>query len=471
MNRVAYQFFAAAVVNLPIAIYGIAIAWVATFVHKFQDKSTPLEVIMTQDEVSWMAAGGSSGAILSTIVCGFFLDTIGRRLTLIFVAFPQLLSWVLLLVSTDPFFVIVARLLLGISGGGAFMAAPVFVAEISDDEHRGMLGTLLSLSCNFGILLGFLLAMVLEYEHFPLVEMSLCLLYLVAIFFVKETPPYLKSKGYRAAARKSFLFYNNQLTEEFEMAVISADEVEQTCAPQTDLQRKKLLQYWKPVLLALIAATFSCSPGTFVIIGFTNIIFKDAGSQLSPEWSSVVVGAIQLVGSYVSTLIIERTGRKPLLIFSSLGSSVCLFICGGYYYAKNHGFDTSSFSLVPLITISMLFLVFSIGVASVPFVLITEILPQHLRGPIFTVCMIEMWMIFTVGVRFFLPLIDEVGIHGFMAMFGGISLATTIFIVVCVPETKGKSLGSIEDLFATPRAAYGNEESTMRKLKDEERVI
>lgn len=452
MNRVLYQFFAALVVNLPIAIYGIAIAWVATFVHQFQNKTTPLETVMNQDEVSWMAAGGSSGAIISTIFFGFLLDALGRRTALILIAFPQLLSWLILQFTTSPQLVICARLLLGISGGGAFMAAPVFVAEISDDTHRGMFGTFLSLSCNFGILIGFLLAMILDYQDFPPVELGLCFLYTVAVFFIKESPPYLKSKGRPGEARKAFLFYNNQLNEEFEMQVIIADEIENVQKLENIPQNPEepatgVLKYWKPVVLALIAGTFSCAPGTFVIIGFTNLIFAESGNDLSPEWSSVVIATIQLIGSYISTFVIERSGRKSLLIFSSFGCSACLFICGGYYYAQTFGTYASSINFIPIVAISLLFLLFSIGLASVPFVLITEILPQHLRGLVFTICMIEMWIIFTVGVRFFLPLKDLIGLHGFMGMFGVICLITFIFIWIAVPETKGKSLGSIAELF------------------------
>lgn len=158
--------------------------------------------------------------------------------------------------------------------------------------------------------------------------------------------------------------------------------------------------YWKPTLLSFIVTSFCTAAGTFVIICFTKQILDEADSGISSELASIFIAFIQLLGSYVASVVIERIGRKPLLLTSSIVSTLSLTIMGSYYYCKYLGYNQIlAVSVTPLVCVSILFFIVAAGLATVPIVVVTEILPHKIRGLIFTLCMGELWTIIILGVR------------------------------------------------------------------------
>lgn len=89
---------------------------------------------LNEEEASWIAASGGFGGLASTFICGWLLDRIGRKNTLVLIGIPQVFSWLLTLVGTNSNHLLIARILGGLSGGGAFTVVPVFISEIADDE-------------------------------------------------------------------------------------------------------------------------------------------------------------------------------------------------------------------------------------------------------------------------------------------------------------------------------------------------
>lgn len=125
-----------------------------------------------------------------------------------------------------------------------------------------------------------------------------------------------------------------------------------------------------------------------VLVNYSVKIFDEASSNLTSIVSSMIVALIQLIGSYIATLLVEKLGRKTLLIVSSFGSFLSLAIMGTYYFLKEIEVDVSTITILPLLSFSSLVLFSAIGLAGVPFVVIAELVPQRMRGPMFTVCLV-----------------------------------------------------------------------------------
>lgn len=97
--------------------------------------------------------------------------------------------------------------------------------------------------------------------------------------------------------------------------------------------------------------------GCFTMLNYTATIFRESGSTISPEFSAIIVGLIQLLGTYVATFLVDRLGRKILLIYSSTGTAICLLCLGAYSYANSIGIDVTSYSWVAITSFSgMMFL-------------------------------------------------------------------------------------------------------------------
>lgn len=99
-----------------------------------QSSESPLERPLTENEASWIAASGGFGGLASTFICGWLLDKIGSKKTLMLIGVPQVLSWLLIWCGRSSNHLLIARILGGLSGGGAFTVVPVFISEIADDE-------------------------------------------------------------------------------------------------------------------------------------------------------------------------------------------------------------------------------------------------------------------------------------------------------------------------------------------------
>ncbi|XP_063705135.1 facilitated trehalose transporter Tret1-like [Culicoides brevitarsis] len=436
------QYYAAFCANLATVLYGIFISWSSPYIPLLQSENSPLKNRLSDEEASWIAAIGGFGGLASTFLCGWLLDRIGRKKTLILIGIPQIICWVLILYGTTANQLLVARILGGLSGGGAFTVVPVFVSEIADDDRRGNLGTIFSVSCNFGIFLGFVITTFFEYHFVPKIVLAMALMYSVNIMFVKESPNFHKLRGNYAQAEESNKYYTGNKVQEF-----VKESNNNFVKEKLRLSDFKNPAYWKPTIMSLIVTTFCTVSGSFVIICFTKQILDEAGSPFSSEMGSIIIAFIQFLGSYVASLVIERLGRKLLLLTSAIVATISLSIAGSYYYLKSLEQISPSYSATPLVCVSVLFFIVAAGLATVPIVVVTEILPHKIRGLIFTLCMAELWTIIILGVRYFMAMSDAMGMHGFLWFFAGTSFVAAAFIGLCLPETKGKSIDTIAGFF------------------------
>lgn len=116
--------------------------------------------------------------------------------------------------------------------------------------------------------------------------------------------------------------------------------------------------------------------GTFTMTNYAATIFKETGSTINPNYSTVVLGCFQVIGTCFSIGLIDRLGRKILLLFSTICAAACLFITGAYTYYVKQGFDLSNFNILPVVALSLFICVSAVGIIPIPYVLVSEVFPQ-----------------------------------------------------------------------------------------------
>ena len=204
--------------------------------------------------------------------------------------------------------------------------------------------------------------------------------------------------------------------------------------------------------------------GCFAMLNFTAMIFNESGSTLSPNVSSIIVGAIQIVGAFMCTFLVEKAGRKSLLLISALGISVGLATLSAFIFATTRDVDLSNYGFVPLAIFSFVVFISNIGVMTLPFLYVSEIVPSKIKEFTMMLCLSLLYIFATVVIqvenllhaqknfliRFYLQylstLIDIIGMHGTMLFFSLNSLIGGIFIFLFLPETRGKSYEEIRKL-------------------------
>lgn len=182
--------------------------------------------------------------------------------------------------------------------------------------------------------------------------------------------------------------------------------------------------------------------GTTVIIFYCKTIFKEAGG-FSPSLSTIIYFSVQLVLSAVSSFIVDFCGRKPLLIISTIGTALALLANAIYLYLQKIGIDTTEFNFVPLIALLCFVITFSIGLQTIPLLVMGEIFPTNVKA--FALCSMDIYysVVVTCTSKFF-HYTKDIGMHVPFFVFTGFCFLGLIFIIFYVPETKGKTLEDIQ---------------------------
>lgn len=248
---------------------------------------------------------------------------------------------------------------------------------------RGKLCASFSVVCNLGILIQFLLAQYVNFNIASILIALISIVFMIGFTFMPDSPQFFISKNRIDEAEKAFKFLRNieadeKLSEEYQtefnsLKVIAKTEhlVESKTAPNVSS---------KSILIAFVVTHFPLFSGCFVLITYNQLIFESAGTNfLSPFWSSIIFAIIQLIGSCATSQLVDRTGRRSLLISSSFSSAFCLAIFGAFLFLKASGFDITNYAWVPIVSLSVEVFVSSVGIIPVPNIVAPEILNQKVN--------------------------------------------------------------------------------------------
>lgn len=303
--------------------------------------------------------------------------------------------------ATTVHHIFMSRFLSGIAGAGIFFVVPVYVAEISDKKIRGFLSTVISVVCNLGILVEFVLADYVDYRDVAKVLVVLSIIFLVGFAFMQETPQYLVSRARMEEAEVAFRYYRGfgaddkmprhlvaDFTEIKDIGNANADEVKGLKGILEHISKPGVL---KSVFMTIVVCHFPVFSGCFVFINYNQGIFRGADMNvLSVFWSSIAFAVIQLLASLITAKFVDRLGRRTILIWSSFSSALCLAIFGAYMFMKVQlQLDFASIpwiTWIPLTSFLIEVLTSNIGIISVPNFYAPEILDQKVNK---LFCLIE----------------------------------------------------------------------------------
>jgi MFS transporter, SP family, arabinose:H+ symporter len=401
----------------------------------------------------WAGASAIMGCIPGAMVAGFLSDRFGRKKVLVLSAWLYFVSALWSgLAGTFTWFV-VARFLGGLGIGISSMVCPTYIAEISPERHRGRLGALFQLGIVLGIFMVFFVNMLiqrsgteawnLEYgwrwmlasECFPA---TLLLMLLVA---VPESPRWLLQVGRESEARGILARMLDEEAMEQEitriLAMSGAEKGRFVELFQTDNRR--------PLLIAVGLALFAQFSGINAIMYYAPEVFKMAGdSSRSAFQSAVWVGAINLLFTFVAIGLVDRTGRKPLLLAGSLIQVAALGFVGWRFQVGGGGVELL-FGVLAFVA------AFAVAMGPIPWIVISEIFPGRIRGRAVSVGVFMIWVGCYVVAQTFPILRQEIGPAATFWIYAACSLGGFLFVLLLLPETKGRTLEEIAVSWAPRR--------------------
>ncbi|XP_063975844.1 facilitated trehalose transporter Tret1-like [Diachasmimorpha longicaudata] len=442
------QFIATLIINLSSLTFGVTLGWVSPVIPDLQIGKTPVSSSpMTGEQISWLAAVICLGAALMLPFCDGIAERLGRKRTSFVMMIPFFISWILTAFATDYISLLIARIFVGIGGSMCLLVVPIYVAEISGDSVRGQLGSILRFAFNVGLVLGYILGAVLSYKVSALSALTMPVVSAVGLIFIPETPVYLvrKRRITEATSALMWLKSNDRASVDVHLEQLQLQALQHPSTDKSvgfrDLFRDRATFRGFVIALGLLNAPATC--GLFVVLTYTATIFQLAGSSLSPNAATIIIGAIQVFGSWLTTLAMDRAGRRTLILVSSAGMVICHCILGSFFLLQRLHYDLSSFSWIPIITLSIFVIVYGLGVGPVPYIIATEIFSPDVSGFANCICQTVMWLVAFPFMKFFPLVIDTLGIYSGFFIFAAFCSCTVIFTHFLVPETRGKNIQTI----------------------------
>lgn len=425
-------------VNVSMLLFGLAVAWTSTVLPQLMDAG-----VVSEEDASWLSSTFALTVCLGSAPCSYVAQRWGRKRAIyLTVAAPFLLHWFLMVAFPGSLVLMhTARIILGIAIGAGTVVNPMYVNETAQDSVRGAAGLFLAVLINSGLLLGFVISCFFPGVVLNSVGLAVSIVYFFGVFWLPETPLYLlmKRKMSDATASLKRLRGGNDVdvTYEIEKKLISVKSQNASGVSLRQLVSSKA--NLKGFIIGMAIFGNQQVAGAYVMISNTVMIFREAGTNISPNVASVVVGATNVVATLVSVAFVERAGRKVLLLLSNAVLFLCLVTLGVYHYYKDVLFvDVSSWRTLPVVCLSFYVAALNLGVGPLPFVIASEVIRSQFLGPIFTLILLFNCVLTFAMLKFYFSMVSFLGDHGCYWLFASFCVLEAIFIVTVIPETKGR---------------------------------
>jgi len=385
------------------------------------------------------------GAVIGAAVGGDLADHVGRRKMILAAALIFALGAIGTAAAPNVFLLILGRIVVGVAIGIASEVAPLYISEVAPAKARGSLVSLNQLAITIGIVVSYLvdyaLAPISGWRYMMLLAVIPAAILGLGMLPLPDTPRWLVNHNQPDEARKVLKrIRGSNVDVEKEL-----DEIQQGLKQQKAGRAELLNPLVKPALMIGVAlAIFQQVTGINTVIYYAPKIFQFAGvtSSSAAIFATLLVGVVNVVFTVVAILLLDRVGRRPLLLVGLAGMVSSLVLLGVSFYL------TSLLGVLgDLATVGLMVYVasFAIGLGPVFWLLVSEIYPLKVRGLAMSIASEANWGSNLIVALTFLTLIQFIGRSGTFWFYAVIGAFAFVFAYLLVPETKGRTLEEIEN--------------------------
>jgi SP family sugar:H+ symporter-like MFS transporter len=386
------------------------------------------------------------GAMVGAAFAGPLSDRLGRRKLIIAAGVIFTLGSILAAVSPTVGVLLVARFVLGLAVGCAALVVPLYLSEIAPTEIRGAISSLNQLMIVGGILVAYLVNAVLASSEAWRVMVGLAvvpsLVLLVGMIWMPETPRFLVHDGDEDEAREVLEAVREDGHEE------ELEDIRKVEAEEQGGGLRELGAAWvRPALLVAIGlAVFQQLVGINTIIYYAPTTLTNVGySDQSAIYANIVIGVLNVAMTVLAIRLVDRIGRKPLLLAGLAGMVTSLLVLGISLSVMSEPKSPGDpAAIITLVCLATFIASFAATWGPVVWVMLPEILPLTVRGAALGVAVSLQWLANFAVSQSFPPLVDAWGAGTVFLGYAGMGLIATAFVLKFVTETKGRSLEEIE---------------------------
>lgn len=414
--------------------------------------------LTSEAQIGWANSCALVGCFVGALVAGALSDRFGRKRLLVAAALLFAVTSLGNALAGNFTVFFTWRMLGGIAIGLASNLSPMYIAEVAPAQIRGKLVAINQLTIVIGVLLAqfinwFLVRNLPQGATDEFIRNSWfgqqgwrwmfgltaapALLFFVGMLFVPESPRWLAKNGSAENARGILKKIGG---EDYAQAAVR--EIESTLAKE-EIQHVRFADLFGPgmlkvLTLGVVLAVFQQWCGINTIFNYAEEIFHAAGYDISTVLKNIAwTGSVNLAFTFVALGVVDRGGRRPLMLLGSAGLAIIYTILG---YCFSRGLQGLPMLLLVLAAIAC----YSMSLAPVTWVVISEIFPNRIRGAAMAVAVSSLWIACFILTYTFPVLNKRLGPSGTFWLYAAICVAGFIFIKLKLPETKGKSLEEIE---------------------------
>ena len=400
---------------------------------------------LTPGQESTVTAMLLVGAAIGAFLGGRVADSLGRRGTILLGAVGFIIGSIWCAFATSAFSLGAARTLLGVCIGGVSIVVPMYISEMAPPHVRGRLVSLNSLMIVIGQLVAFLTNSALASSGNWRLMLGLGavpgIVLLIGMLVLPDTPAYLVRRGQEG---KALAVLRQMQGSQATLAEVAVGEASSS-ADQRAAERQALKTPWvrRTVIIAMLIGVTQQVTGANAIMYFAPTMMNKVGlSTESSVYTSIIIGIASVISCAIGMSIIDRIGRRRMLIIGLVGCASSLLVLAPVYGLSSNSSTGAMMSLL-LMTVFIVFQQAAVSVAT--WLLISEIIPTEARGLGMGLAGLALWVANWFVAQAFLPMVDAVGgawSFFFFAITGAIAL---VFTIKAVPETSGKTLAEVRE--------------------------
>ncbi|XP_058738057.1 sugar transporter ERD6-like 7 [Vicia villosa] len=382
------------------------------------------------------------GAMIGAITSGPIADFVGRKGAMRVSSAFCVAGWLVIYFSKGPVPLDIGRLATGYGMGVFSFVVPVFVAEIAPKELRGALTTLNQFMIVTAVSVSFIIGTVLSWRALAIIGLIPTAVLLLGLFLIPESPRWLAKKG-RA---KDFVAALQTLRGKGADISHEAAEIQDYITSLELLAKPKMLdlfqrRYLRSLTIGIGLMVCQQFGGINGVCFYTSSIFDLAGFPSAT--GTIIYAILQIIITGLGAALIDKAGRKPLLLVSGSGLVAGCIFTAVAFYLKVHNVGLGAVPALAVTGILVYIGSFSIGMGAIPWVVMSEIFPVNIKGQAGSIATLVNWFGAWLCSYTFNFLMSWSS-YGTFILYAAINALAILFIVVAVPETKGKSLEQLQ---------------------------
>ncbi|KAJ4722288.1 Sugar transporter ERD6-like [Melia azedarach] len=383
------------------------------------------------------------GAMLGAVTSGKTADLIGRKGAMRLSACFCITGWLAVYFSQGALSLDVGRFSTGYGIGVFSFVVPIFIAEIAPRNLRGLLTTLNQLMIVIGSSVAYIIGTIIPWRILALTGLIPCILLLVGLTFVPESPRWLAKVG----LDKEFQVALRKLRGKDADITREAAEIQVYIQTLQSLPKARTLdlldsRYIRSVIIAVSLMAFQQFAGINGIGFYASETFVQAGLS-SGKLGTIAYACVQVPITVVGAMLMDKSGRRPLVMVSAAGTFLGCFLAGTSFFLKGQNMLLDWVPVLAVGGVLIYIAFFSIGFGAVPWVVMSEIFPINIKGVAGSLVVLVNWSgawLISYTFNFLMSWSSS----GTFFAYSGFSLLTVLFVEKFVPETKGKTLEQIQ---------------------------